>query len=175
MPAAFLNPTTSRNAVTPSWYGPALSKNVKMGLPAVLLSPLNPSITLSGPIFPSPTSYQDAIISSLKMLFGTIAGERLWLPTYGLNLNALVFEMLNAATANTAQNLIIQAITTFEPRVSVIQVIVAPGSLQAGIANAIAASPVTNINEVQIQITLSLKGAPPNDVFTYSTTITPAA
>src|SRR5690348_1105209 len=93
----------------------------KRGAPLTLVNPFatsNPQ--LPGPIFPSTPSYNAAIVSSLNMLFGTRPGERLFLPTYGLNLEALIFEALDEQMVTDAQNTIRAAIQRFEPRVQVV-------------------------------------------------------
>jgi phage baseplate assembly protein W len=151
---AFRNPTTSRSPVTPTWYGPILSKNTYLGNPLTEINPnAKPDITTPAPIFPSPISYQAVITSSINMLFGTRPGERLWNPTYGLNMDALVFESLDVEMTQSAELAIRNAITQWEPRVNVLQV-----------------SVITNQdnNQVFFKLVLQLAGAPPDDIWTYS-------
>lgn len=182
---AFRNPTTSRQAVTPSWYGPILSKNTKLGQPLAAFSPTaQRNIATPGPIFPSPLSYQAVIISSLNMLFGTRPGERLWNPSYGLNLDRMVFEPLDGQTMQESQSQIQNAISSWEPRVSVLQVLINQSPSQQQISQgqvALVANNTTDLNvdndqvSLSVQIVLQLKGAPPDDVWTYSLSYTPPA
>jgi hypothetical protein len=94
------------------------------------------------------------------MLFGTRPGERLFLPLYGLNLEALVYEALDPQLISGAQTTIRTAVGQFEPRVQIldIQVNKDPES-----------------NQVFFVITMQVRGSTPNDLLTYSTPSTPSA
>jgi phage baseplate assembly protein W len=94
------------------------------------------------------------------MLFGTRPGERLFLPDYGLNMEALVYEALDDQMTADAQNAIRAAIDRYETRVQVIQVQVNKDA---------------NNNQVAFVITMQIRGSPPNDLLTYSTPSTPTA
>jgi phage baseplate assembly protein W len=79
---------------------------------------------------------------------------------YGLNMDALVFEVLDSATTATAQQAIRSAIEQYEPRVAVQSVSVAP---------------LPNNNQVIFEAVLRILGSTPNDIFTYSASYTPPA
>jgi phage baseplate assembly protein W len=94
------------------------------------------------------------------MLFGTRPGERLFLPAYGLNMEALVYEALDAQMTADAQAAIKSAIERYETRVQVLQVQVNKDAEN---------------NQVSFVITMQIRGNPPNDLLTYSTPSTPMA
>jgi len=158
--ATFFNPTTQRIRTVPPWYGPMLPPVINRGAP---LSLVNAFVTsdpqMPGPVFPSASSYRASIISSLDMLFGTLPGERLFLPAYGLNMEALVFEALDVQLTSDAQLTIRTAIQTFEPRVQIVD---------------IAVNKDPQNNTVSFVITLQIRGSTPNDLLTYSTSSTPS-
>ena len=159
--AGYLNPG-ARTPQVPSWLGPILPTNKNLGTPIAVLDPnATPNIQTPGPIFPSPSTYQAALISQFDMLFQTQPGERIWLPTYGLNLQALIFEVLDTLTTNAAETAISTAISTFfYPAVSILQLNVIPDK---------------NSNQVTFQVAVRVIGGTPNDVVSYKTTITPTA
>lgn len=64
----------------------------------------------------------DAIKNSLSNLFSTVPGQKLLNPTYGLNLLQFLFEPVTNSTANMIGEAIVNGITKFEPRVSVVKV-----------------------------------------------------
>src|SRR4029077_11460746 len=119
----FLNPTSQRVRTTPPWYGPVLPRVTNRRAPLALVNPFATSDPKTpGPIFPAAPSYHASIISSLNMLFGTRPGERLFLPDYGLNMEALVYEALDEQMTIDAQTTIRSAVERFEPRVAVVGV-----------------------------------------------------
>lgn len=65
-----------------------------------------------------------AIRNSFKNLFLTIPGQKLLNPLFGLNLVQYLFEPCDEDMANLIGNEIVNGITTFEPRVSLIKVTV---------------------------------------------------
>jgi phage baseplate assembly protein W len=161
MAASFLNPTSQRVRVVPSWYGPVLPRVTNRGAPLALVNPFatsNPQTP--GPIFPSSVSYRASIISALNMLFGTRPGERIYLPQYGLNMEALVYEALDDQMVADAQASIKSAVDRFVPQVLVVQVTVNKDA---------------NNNAVSFSLTMQIRGQPPNDLLTYSTPSTPSA
>lgn len=64
----------------------------------------------------------DQIKSDLLILLLTNPGERVMLPEFGTGLRDLIFEPNDGALQNKARDLIINAIRTWEPRISVEQV-----------------------------------------------------
>lgn len=65
------------------------------------------------------TSDVNQIKSDLLILLLTNPGERVMLPSFGTNLRSLFFEPNDAIITATANNLITQAISTWEPRIAV--------------------------------------------------------
>jgi phage baseplate assembly protein W len=63
------------------------------------------------------TSGEDDIQSSLHILLTTRMGERVMQPTYGCNLDELVFESLSSTTRSYIRDLVKTAILYFEPRI----------------------------------------------------------
>lgn len=80
------------------------------------------------PTFSMPTrtvvmvSYEADIRESLHILFSTAKGERLMVPTYGCDLNLLVFSSINSSFITEVSDCIEQAIIDWEPRIDVEQV-----------------------------------------------------
>ena len=159
--ATFFNPTSQRVRTLPAWYGPVLPRVTNRGAPLTLVSPFATSDPqVSGPIFPSAASYRESILSALNMLFGTLPGERLFLPLYGLNMEALVFEALDPQMFADAQTVIRSAIERYVPAVQVVS---------------IGVSKDPQSNAVSFVISLRVRGSTPNDILTYSTPSTPSA
>ena len=159
--ATFFNPTSQRVRTVPSWFGPVLPVVTNRGAPLALVNPFATSDPQqSGPVFPSAASYRLSITSSLNMLFGTLPGERLFLPTYGLNMEAQVFEVSDEHMISDAQALIRSAIERFETRVLIVDMV---------------ANKDVNTNAVSFLITMRIRGSTPNDLLTYSTPSTPRA
>jgi phage baseplate assembly protein W len=59
---------------------------------------------------------EDDIQSSLQVLLGTRLGERVMQPLFGCNLDAMIFELLDATLKTEMRNLIQNAILYFEPK-----------------------------------------------------------
>jgi uncharacterized protein len=64
------------------------------------------------------------IKESIYMILGTQPGERLMRPTFGCNLQSLIFAPNTKATANLARHYIEEALRTCEPRIIVEEVTV---------------------------------------------------
>ena len=67
-----------------------------------------------------------AIFSSLKNIFDYTPGERILKPNFGLNLRGLLYEPMNEHTANSIGMCIYNAINTWEPRISIINIEISP-------------------------------------------------
>lgn len=65
------------------------------------------------------TSDEDDVVRSLQILLSTRQGERVMQPTYGCNLDELLFEPLTTTLKTYIQDLIATAILFFEPRIDV--------------------------------------------------------
>jgi hypothetical protein len=62
---------------------------------------------------------EDDIQSSLQVLLATRLGERVMQPLFGCNLDAMIFEQLDATLKTEMRDLIQKAILYFEPRINV--------------------------------------------------------
>jgi len=66
------------------------------------------------------TSDEDDIQSSLKILFGTVVGERFLVPKYGLDMHEMLFEPINTTMTTLLKDRIKVAILIYESRISLI-------------------------------------------------------
>lgn len=60
---------------------------------------------------------EEKVRQSMCVILGTQHGERLMRPTFGANLQSLVFAPNNPATANLARFYVEEALRTWEPRI----------------------------------------------------------
>jgi phage baseplate assembly protein W len=74
------------------------------------------------------------IRESLNILLSTSLGERVMLATYGVDLISKVFTTLTTTTANEIATMVARAITEWEPRVSVENVVVSESILDGWVA-----------------------------------------
>jgi len=58
------------------------------------------------------------IEESIRIILGTVPGERLMQPTFGCNLRRLVFDIVDTAMITEISDLIEHALLEFEPRVT---------------------------------------------------------
>lgn len=63
-------------------------------------------------------SDQVDIEESIRIILGTIPGERVMQPTFGCNLRRLVFETVDARLVTELNHLVYNALLDFEPRVN---------------------------------------------------------
>ena len=66
------------------------------------------------------TSDEEDIRDSLEILFGTVRGERLLLPSYGLEPHELMFEPASTTMRTFLKDRITTAILIYEPRIRLI-------------------------------------------------------
>jgi phage baseplate assembly protein W len=66
--------------------------------------------------------YEDSIRQSIWMILSTSPGERLMRPTFGSNLQDLVFRINNAGLAGAAASAVRDALAVWEPRIDVLDV-----------------------------------------------------
>jgi phage baseplate assembly protein W len=78
-----------------------------------------PQFTRSGEVVM--TSDEDDIAASLKILFGTEAGERFFVPKYGLDMRALLFNPISTTMATLLKDRIKLAILIWEPRIQLMK------------------------------------------------------
>ncbi len=70
----------------------------------------------------------DKIEQSIRIILGTQYGERQMRPTFGCNLKSLAFAPDNDATANVARYYVTEGLAQWEPRIDVLDVVVASGA-----------------------------------------------
>src|SRR5258706_13747300 len=63
-------------------------------------------------------SNEDDIKNSLQVLLSTRVGERIMQPSYGCNMDVLLFEPINESLLSYIKDLVFTAIYYFEPRVN---------------------------------------------------------
>lgn len=66
------------------------------------------------------TSDEEDIQSSLKILFGTAIGERIFNPKYGLNMQEMLFEPLSTTLKTDLTDRVKIAILIYEPRIELL-------------------------------------------------------
>lgn len=69
-------------------------------------------------------SDEEDIRQSIRIILGTIPGERVMRPDFGAGLNALVFEPINTTTIALARHHVEQALIRWEPRIDSVTVAV---------------------------------------------------
>lgn len=65
----------------------------------------------------------DDIESSLRILLGTATGERVMQPTFGMNMDELIFESMDVTMRTYMKDKIFTAILYHEPRVDLLDVV----------------------------------------------------
>jgi phage baseplate assembly protein W len=65
---------------------------------------------------------EEKIEQSILIILGTAQGERVMRPDFGSRLRELVFAPLNSSTKSLAARYVIDALTTWEPRIDVLSV-----------------------------------------------------
>ncbi|VAW40772.1 hypothetical protein MNBD_CHLOROFLEXI01-382 [hydrothermal vent metagenome] len=66
--------------------------------------------------------YEESIRQSIWIILGTSPGERLMRPTFGSNLQDLVFRVNNAGLEGSAVTAVRTALTSWEPRIALLDV-----------------------------------------------------
>ena len=66
--------------------------------------------------------YEESIRQSIWMILSTSPGERLMRPTFGSNLQDLVFRVNNAGLAGAAAGAVREALAVWEPRIDVLDI-----------------------------------------------------
>ena len=75
---------------------------------------------------------ENAIARSIRNLILTQQGERPFNPALGSRVNGLLFENIDKITATVVRDEIVNTIENFEPRVELIEVLVAPNYDEGG-------------------------------------------
>lgn len=81
-------------------------------------------ISLSGNGQITTAADADDVRQSILVILGTNKGERVMRPTFGCDLWRLVFHPLNTTTMSLAQHHVEEALTTWEPRIDQVTVVV---------------------------------------------------
>jgi len=87
-----------------------------------------------------------AIKQSIYIIIHTVPGERVMHPEFGCEIHSLIFHPANEHTAATAERYVREALERWEPRISLKDVIVTPGTSDYG--------------ELYIQVNYEIKGQP---------------
>ena len=66
--------------------------------------------------------YEESIRQSIWIILSTSPGERIMRPTFGSNLQALVFEINDSGLASAAANAVRNALLRWEPRIRLLDV-----------------------------------------------------
>lgn len=77
-------------------------------------------------------SQEEDIEESIRIILGTTPGERIMHPTFGCNLNSLVFEEMDAKLLSGLNHLIYYALLDFEPRINFLGLEVAGSNQREG-------------------------------------------
>ena len=153
----------AQNYIPP--YGFTASANFNVSVVANQNVSTQPSVFLTGPILPKDDGYPntvqwnwnsgndlDILVSSVKMLLTTAKGERVMLPSYGTNLKSIVFSVGTSGIEGLVQQEIIDALSTWEPRVSLATVSV---SQPTPTSVSVTATLVSKLNNSQFSLPLT--------------------
>lgn len=66
------------------------------------------------------TSDEEDIVSSLKILLGTAAGERFLSPKYGLDMHDMLFDPMNTTMKTYLEDRVKTSILIYEPRINLL-------------------------------------------------------
>ena len=80
-------------------------------------------------------SEEEDIRESLRILLGTSPGERPMNPSYGCELNSMVFENIDESSEVRIHDMVEQAILFFEPRITLDSVEVDATNIDDGVVN----------------------------------------
>ncbi|RKT13292.1 hypothetical protein B0G69_6421 [Paraburkholderia sp. RAU2J] len=70
--------------------------------------------------------FEDDVRQAVFIILGTAPGERLMRPDFGCGIYDMVFEVIDASTVTRVVNLVTEALTRYEPRISLTGVDVDP-------------------------------------------------
>ncbi len=66
--------------------------------------------------------YEDDIRQAIRIILGTIPGERVMRPDFGAGLRAILFEPINQTTIALVQHRVLEALVAWEPRIDSVTV-----------------------------------------------------
>jgi phage baseplate assembly protein W len=90
---------------------------------------------------------------SIRIIVMTVPGERVMRPEFGCRIHELIFHPANYQTAAIAERYVREALTRWEPRITIENIRVTPGNGELG--------------ELTIEIDYKLKDHPDPRTFTY--------
>lgn len=76
--------------------------------------------------------YEEDIKEAIRIILGTVKGERIMRPDFGCGIHELVFAPINTSTMSLVENSVREALTTWEPRIELIKVEVSPEASEEG-------------------------------------------
>jgi len=74
----------------------------------------------------------NAIARSVRNIIFTLPGEKMFNPDFGTNITDSLFELLDSTSASVVQDQIKYSLETFEPRISILDIIVTPNFNELG-------------------------------------------
>ena len=80
----------------------------------------------------STVDYDANIRRSIYIIVNTVPGERVMRPDFGCRIHELIFDPTNQETAATAERYVREALTRWEPRIKIQQLLVTPGATERG-------------------------------------------
>jgi len=78
------------------------------------------------------SQYEEDIRESILIILGTAKGERVMRPDFGCGIHDLVFAPINTATIGSVESSVKEALTTYEPRIDVLNVEVLDDEARVG-------------------------------------------
>lgn len=78
------------------------------------------------------SKYEEDIQESMRIILGTARGERVMRPDFGCGINEFVFESINAATLRGIKSSVWEALTLWEPRIVLTDVIISTEEIDLG-------------------------------------------
>ena len=97
---------------------------------------------------------EEAVKKALRNLLLTDKGERLYQPKIGADLKNLLFENMSPITADLLKDKIREAITTYESRVRILDIIVIPNDANNSYEVGIVFEIINSVDPVSISLTL---------------------
>ncbi len=74
----------------------------------------------------------NSIARSVRNIIFTLPGEKMFNPDFGTNITDSLFELLDSTSASVVQDQIKYSLETFEPRISILDIIVTPNFNELG-------------------------------------------
>lgn len=78
------------------------------------------------------SSYEADINEAIKIILGTVPGERIMQPDFGCGIHEFVFSTTDILSLRLIENAVIEAVTQWEPRIDLVEVNVATDPVNEG-------------------------------------------